>query len=490
MRDLPAMTTQGTRAAHTGPGEGDPETLGMTHSACPECRRVVPARVVTDGTDVFLRRFCPQHGEAESLVWRGVEEYLAVHRHSRPAWRPREFHGDASQPCPQGCGFCDRHEQHLCLPIVEVTSRCDLACPICLVDAGGGWVMSAEEFGAVLDALARCEAQIDVLNLSGGEPLLHPELLQLLDVALARPEIVRVSLSTNGLRLLEDPQLLRELASRRIVVALQFDGFRDPIYETLRGRPLLKEKLLTLDALAEADLTTSLTMTVAGGVNDDQFAGMLELLFASPNIVSFMIQPIAFTGRASRLRGQLGRLTIPDVLRGLAAAQHPAVSAQDFLPLPCCYPTCFSLAFYLTLEGGGAVSLSSLASPEVVAQAVANRVFYGLDPDEHRRLKEMVYDVWSAPAAAVPDSERVLAALRGLVREVFPAGAGFDPRRTFVAAERRVKSVFVHAFQDADTFDLARVRRCCNAYPQADGRLIPCCVRNVLGAPPGAKDGA
>jgi 7,8-dihydro-6-hydroxymethylpterin dimethyltransferase len=44
-----------------------------------------------------------------------------------------------------------------------------------------------------------------------------------------------------------------------------------------------------------------------------------------------------------------------------------------------------------------------------------------------------------------------------------------------------VKSIFIHAFQDADTFDLARVRRCCNAYAQPDGKLIPACVHNVLG---------
>ena len=42
------------------------------------------------------------------------------------------------------------------------------------------------------------------------------------------------------------------------------------------------------------------------------------------------------------------------------------------------------------------------------------------------------------------------------------------------------KSIFIHAFQDAETFDLARARRCCNAYPQPDGSLMPACVYNVL----------
>jgi len=90
----------------------------------------------------------------------------------------------------------------------------------------------------------------------------------------------------------------------------------------------------------------------------------------------------------------------------------------------------------------------------------------------------MLYDLWSGPAAAAPDSAAVIATVRRILREM--AATGYDPRTAFLAAERRVKSIFLHAFQDAATFDLARVRRCCQAYPQPDGRFIPACVRNVF----------
>ena len=89
----------------------------------------------------------------------------------------------------------------------------------------------------------RAERQIDVLNLSGGEPLVHPELLDFLDEALARPEIVRVSISTNGLRLLERPDLLEAIRQRHVVVSLQFDGFDDRVYQMLRGSKLAARKL-------------------------------------------------------------------------------------------------------------------------------------------------------------------------------------------------------------------------------------------------------
>jgi len=460
------------------------EALGMTHSACSRCRRIVPGKVVTDGQDVFLVRFCPEHGEAKALIWRDLGEYLERQRNARPAWQPLAFLGDASAPCPEGCGFCDRHEQHLCLPIVDVTQRCNLQCPVCLVSAGGNEEMTLDQFRVILDALCQAEAQVDVLNLSGGEPLLHPGLLDLIDEALERRQIVRVSISTNGLMLLEDPSLVDELKARDAILALQFDGFRDSIYQVLRGRPLLDRKLRILDLLSQAGIITSLTVTAAGGVNEDQFGAMLDLLFSREHVVSMMVQPLAFTGRASVMRGRLERLTIPDIVRRLGEAGHPAVSAEDFVPLPCCHPLCYGLAFYLMVDGGTPVSVHRLTDRETMLEAVANRVFFGLDAAEHERLKEIVYELWSAPSATAPDAEAVLATLREVLRELSAARSSsccFNPRTAFAAAARRVKSIFIHAFQDEETFDLARVRRCCNAYPQPDGRLVPGCVHNVLG---------
>ncbi len=458
------------------------KTLGVTHSVCAVCRALVPAKVVTDdgdgGGDVHFLKFCAEHGEMRSLVSSDIEDYLRSQRYVKPAWTPREFAGDASLPCPEGCGFCERHEQHLCLPIIEITARCDLTCPVCLVDAGYGGDMSPEEFRAVLDGLVRAERQVDILNLSGGEPLLHPEIVALIDEALARPEIVRVSLSTNGLRLLEEPRLLAALKERDAIVSLQFDGFNDGIYETLRGRPLLEQKLKILELLGKADVTTSLTMTAAGGVNEDQFRPMLDLLFSRGHIVSLMIQPLAFVGRGAGLAGRTKRLTIPDVIGALGTAGHPAVSASDFSPLPCSHPLCFSLAYYLMLDDGRAVSVGRLVEADKMMDTLANRTIFGLDPEEHERLREMIYELWSGPAASAPDSEAVLRTLRGLLRRA--SDGRFNARRAFAVAERSVKSVFIHAFQDAGTFDLARARRCCNAYPQPDGRLMPACVHNVL----------
>ena len=113
------------------------ETLGVTHSVCEVCRALAPAKIVSDEGLVYFDKFCPEHGPTRHRVRADVDEYLSALRYVRPAWQPAEFAGRADAPCPQGCGYCERHEQHLCLPIIELTSRCDLNCPVCLVEAGG-----------------------------------------------------------------------------------------------------------------------------------------------------------------------------------------------------------------------------------------------------------------------------------------------------------------------------------------------------------------
>jgi len=466
------------------------EALGMTQSVCSHCRAMIPAKIVTDGRDVYMHKFCPEHGESRVFIRSDLKDYLRSQRFVKSAWKPEAFTGNARIRCPEGCGFCERHEQHLCMPIIEITNRCDLACPVCINASGSDprkpfrpWDISLEELRRLLDKTIEAERQLDVITFSGGEPLLHPQLLEMMDEALLRKEIVRVSLSTNGLRFLNDPGLIHELQDRNIVISLQFDGFEEKAYPILRGRPLLREKRKILDMLEDRGVTTSLTMTAAAGVNDDQFPAMLDYLLGHEHVVSLMIQPMAFVGRGANLSGKLARLTIPDIVRLLGGAGHPAVKAEDFLPLPCSHPLCFSLAFFLMLDSGGVVSISRLTDAATLMDSLSNRVFYGLDPGEYEKLKQMIYDLWSGPLGAVPDSQAILSTLRNILRRMSNPSidSSFDAREAFVLAEKKVKSIFIHAFQDAETFDLARVRRCCQAYPQPDGKLIPACVHNVFG---------
>jgi uncharacterized radical SAM superfamily Fe-S cluster-containing enzyme len=463
---------------------------------------MLPARLeVRDGA-VWMEKVCPEHGFQKARIHGDARAYAELGRFHRPAVVPGAFATDW-RGCPDSCGLCPEHEQHVCLPIVEITDHCNLRCPICLVTNPGRRHLAPAELGPMLDRLVAAEGQIDVLNLSGGEPTVHPEFRDIVRICARRPEILRVSVSTNGVRLAQDPDLLGFLAANRVVVSLQFDGLDDAIHQALRGRPLLDAKLELIDRCAAAGVAMSLTATVVRGVNDTALAGIADLLFARDHILSAMFQPAAYAGEAAKLGRPPDAVTIPDVVAALAGSGRGAVRPSDFSPLPCSHPACFALAFYLRVNPGEFVPIKRLVSPERYLSMIRNRALFGTDAEGFERVTEAVYDLWAAapvPPAEGPDaaglgapgecapgsgcacspflSEKALRAVRSILTTA--TASGYAPGRALAAAERSVKSIFIHQFMDPDSFDLARARQCCQVYPQADGRLIPACVRNCV----------
>jgi uncharacterized radical SAM superfamily Fe-S cluster-containing enzyme len=195
-------------------------------------------------------------------------------------------------------------------------------------------------------------------------------------------------------------------------------------------------------------------------------------------------------------------VTIPDVLGALGGAGQGTVSPTDFSPLPCSHPACFSLAFYLKVERNHFVPIKQLVSAERYQRLIQNRAIFGTDAESFRHITDAVYDLWSAPVTpAHPKmnlasgecapgetcacsqfvAQKALATIKGLLTAATATG-GYSPRKAWVIGERSVKSIFLHQFMDRDTFDLSRARKCCQVYPQSDGRLIPACIRNCRGA--------
>ncbi len=454
--------------------------LTTTTSTCRDCGRLIPARVhIVDGA-VWFQKHCPEHGEQSARVYGNADEYLGLDRFHRAGSVPLEFHTPMEACCPSSCGLCPEHEQHICLPIIEITDHCDLECPICLVSNRSSFHLSRKQVAQMLDRLIAGEGQIDVLNLSGGEPTVNPCFREIVDECVSRKEILRVSVSTNGLNLLRNPELLAFLAERGVVISLQFDALSDDTDRTLRGRPLLSKKLELIDRIGELDAPMTLTATVARGVNEDQLGELVTLLFQRDHILSLMLQPAAYVGNAAQTPRPADPLTIPDITRMLNGADSGRVATGDFTPLPCSHPACFSLAFFLRLDEGGFVSIKQLTEIDRYLDIIQNRSLFGTDPESFDSIREAVCDLWSGPSGTTPDSDRALKAVRRLLESVTASPSGFDPAAAVRLAERSIKSIFIHHFMDRDTFDLARARKCCNVYPLADGRMMPCCVHNCL----------
>ena len=364
------------------------------------------------------------------------------------------------------------------MPIIEITDHCDLSCPVCLVKNRSSFHLTRQQVAKILDQLIASEGQINVVNLSGGEPLLNPEFRQIVEECLSREEVLYLSVSTNGLTLERDLDMLKFLAERRVIISLQFDGFCDEAYLRLRGQPLLEKKQRLIDMAAGLDARMSLIMTVAKDINDDQVENTLKLLFEADNIYSVMFQPVAYTGRAAEMQQPSNMVTIPDVIRSLDGTCEGLISAQDFSPLPCSHPACFSLAYYLRAENKKFLPIKRLVNIDRYLDMIQNRGLLGTDQQSLDHVKQAVYDLWSGPSALAPDSQEALSAARRLLQSVSTSDLGRN--RIAQVVERSIKSVFIHHFMDRNTFDLSRARKCCNVYPLADGRLMPACVYNCL----------
>ncbi|MEI6674626.1 MAG: radical SAM protein [Verrucomicrobiota bacterium] len=470
--------------------------LTTTQSLCRICRRLIPAQVLIDDGSVWFHKICPEHGFQQARVHGDADAYLQLGDYHSPATLPQEF-ATASRGCPDSCGLCPEHEQHVCLPILEITDHCNLECPVCLVDNPGKRHLTRAEVAPMLDALIRSEGRIDVLNLSGGEPTINPHFREIVEECLSRKEILRVSVSTSGTVLVRNADLLRFLADRRVIVSLQFDGISDDVYLKLRGKPLLAEKLRLIAACAALDAPMSLTATIAKGINDHQVGAIADILFEHDHILSAMFQPAAYTGNGAHMERPLDATTTSDVIAGLTGAGNGTVTAGDFSPLPCSHPACFSLSFYLKSEGGRFLPIKRLVSPERYLGLIQNRAIFGTDADSFQQVTDAVYDIWAGipplgnnrltppSGGCEPDcgcnpflSEQALKAVRKLLTTA--TAGGYSPRKAMEAGERSVKSIFIHQFMDPDTFDLARARKCCQVYPQPDGRLMPACVFNNL----------
>lgn len=466
------------------PDTGEEALFCATRALCNTCGTLTQAAILFRDGAVVLVKWCPEHGRTEALIASDQAYYLRSLAYIKPGQQPLEAFHAGSRPgtCPEACGLCPEHEQHTCVPILEITDRCNLACPICLVRGREHRELSVDETRAIVGHLVRYEGRLNMLTLSGGEPTLHPRFLDIVD-EVCRPEIGIVSVSTNGLRLLENNgDLIRALRDRHVVIALQCDGFSAETNRLLRGRPDLGDiKLRIIERVLALGGRLSLTLTLARGVNEAELGPVLRWLFSEDKILSLMVQPLA-TLAAKPLPGlpdPSKPLTIPDVIRELCKHSDTMLQPRDFSPLPCSHPTCFALTYLLNAGEGRMVPLPRLIDPENYLDIIKNQALLGTDTDSLLGVRDALYSLWSSDGQ-IPDRQAVLSTIRLLLLELNMRLGSDDHRDILDLGTRHIKSIFIHQFMDRYTFDLSRAVKCCNHYPKPDGRLLPACIRNTL----------
>ncbi len=219
---------------------------------CPECREVVDAKVLIRDRAVYLRKYCPKHGWHDALASSDADWYLNSMKFNKPGSIPYDFATKVEEGCPNDCGLCPEHQQHTCIGIIEITGRCNLNCPTCFTDAGHGSDLSLPQVEAILDRLIIMEHEPEIVQISGGEPTIHPQILDILEAAKSR-NIRHIMLNTNGIRLAQDPDFVHRLAYYEPTIYLQFDGLTAHTYDTLRGCDLLAMKIKALSPPCKYD---------------------------------------------------------------------------------------------------------------------------------------------------------------------------------------------------------------------------------------------
>jgi uncharacterized radical SAM superfamily Fe-S cluster-containing enzyme len=451
----------------------------MTESTCPECLELVRTKVVFQDGKAYFDKFCPQHGASRALVSEDADFYRRSYAYARPGSIPLKFSTELKHGCPSDCGLCPEHQQHTCLPIIEITDYCNLDCPVCIVDNRYSSHMSANDFSDIIDRLVEYEGTLEAVTLSGGEPTIHPEFFRLVELG-RRPEIGRVSVVTNGLRIAAERGFCRQLKENNVYVILQFDGFDEDSHIKVRGRPLGEIKQQALAHLAEFEISTQISFVPVKGINDHELGKAVALLLEREHVLSLMIQPFAATGHGG---GEfpldpLDRLTIPGVIQKIEEQTGGLLTRADFMPLPCSHPHCVSLTYMLRLDDGSYLPFSRFIDMERHLDLFQQTAT--LEPTESTELalQDTIADIYSA-SGEIPDCEKVRKALKRALLEMYSSQPTSRQERLRIA-ERQAKTIFLHHYMDRHNFDLERIMKCCHHYPLIDGRIMPACAYNMF----------
>lgn len=434
----------------------------FTRSLCPVCLNLVDARILIRDNRVIMKKRCNEHGEFEVLISSDAEYYRWALKFNKPGTMPKSFGTEVREGCPYDCGLCPDHQQHTCLGIIEVTENCNMRCPTCFANSGFGRSLELNQVESMLDAFVKYEGNPEVVQFSGGEPSIHPQILEMIRAARAK-NIKIVMLNSNGIRIARDEKFVRALAEMDVFVYLQFDGFKRSTYEVLRGEDARETKRLALENLSKYSVNTVLACTVQRGVNEDEYGAIVDYAFTRPHVKGVVFQPTFYSGRHPEF-DPLDRVTLPDVIDGVASQSNYELRKSDFFPIPCCYPNC-STATYVYVEDGKATPLTRLIEHEDYMDYFSNRAL----PDSEYFTKRMGLEALYS-ASAVPGSEKMLKSYCNVCNQ--PPDLG--------ELAEKVKMILVQPFMDAWNFDVKRVMKCCVGEITPNGKVVPFCAYNSV----------
>jgi uncharacterized radical SAM superfamily Fe-S cluster-containing enzyme len=448
----------------------DYRLLESTVGLCPECLCRLDAKIIEREGSVYLARTCPEHGPQLDLLEEDAAYFRAKNTFSPPATICATQTAIQNQ-CPFDCGLCPNHEQHTCIGLIEITGQCGLGCPVCYAESGSGGFLPLDAFEKMVEfAVASEGGSLDILQLSGGEPTLHPELATFVQHARDRG-VKYVLLNTNGLEFARQPELLKKLTEFRegFEVYLQFDGISEAPYEKLRGAPLLQAKLEALELLSKHEIPVTLVASVAAGINDNELGPLLAKALRTPFVRGISFQPVSYFGRLPKERLQrTTRATLSGIIRRLETQMNGMVRQDHIAPLPCDVDRVAIGYFHKRPDG----SFAPIATRQDVL------AHQGRIPNTLRFSPE---ELLKSAGASLCSGSGCCGAVAGRMLQLFPKSffqLASQAERARVVSECTFR-ITITSFIDAYNFDLRSCQRECVHVVTPDLRKIPFSAYNL-----------
>lgn len=412
----------------------------------------------------MLKR-CPEHGNSKVLIADDAEYYKNIRNYNKPSEMPYTFNTKTHYGCPYDCGLCPDHEQHSCLTIVEVTDRCNLTCPTCYAGSSPtyGRHRTLDEIKKMMDAVVRNEKEPDVVQISGGEPTIHPHFFEILDYAKTLP-IKHLMLNTNGIRIAKEKNFVEKLKtySPDFEIYLQFDSFEDSVLQTLRGADLSKIRQQALANLNEVNLSTTLVVTLQKGLNDGEMGKIIDFALKQKCVRGVTFQPTQIAGRLEDFNTETDRITLTEVRRKILE-QTDVFNAEDLLPVPC-NPDALVMGYALKLDDE-VFPLTRYINPQDLLDNSKNTIVY----EQDEMLKGKMIELFST-GNSVECAEENLKSILCCLPNIDAPELGYD----------NLFRVIIMQFIDAYNFDVRSIKKSCVHIVNKDYKIIPFETMNLF----------
>ena len=437
----------------------------FTISLCPECLKRIDAKIVFEDNNVFMLKRCPEHGNSKVLIADDKEYYKNIRNYNKPSETPYKFNTETHFGCPYDCGLCPDHEQHSCLTVIEITDRCNLSCPTCYAGSSPthGRHRTFAEVKMMLDTIVENEREPDVIQISGGEPTLHPQFFEILDYAKTLP-IKHLMVNTNGIEIAKDFEFAKRLSTYApdFEIYLQFDSFKEMVLMSMRGANLKKIREKAIEHLNALNLSTTLVVTLQKGLNDDEIGKIIEFALEQKCVRGVTLQPTQIAGRLENFNSQTDRITLTEVRRKILE-QTTIFLPDDIIPVPC-NPDALAMGYVLKLEGQY-IPLTRYINPADLLDSGKNTIVYEQDEGLHQKMSE----IFSTGTSTDKASEKLHSLLCCLPFVEAP-NLGYN----------NLFRVIIMQFIDAYNFDVRAIKKSCVHIVDKDNKIIPFETMNLF----------